>query len=111
MNKIALGLFIAALSFSAIAAETPAVMDTNSCKQPVYPKVSLMNEETGTVVLAFNITTDGKVSESKIEKSSGFKGLDKTALSALSLCKFKPATKDGKPEQVWTKVNFDWKLD
>lgn len=111
MNKIALGLFVAALSFSAVASETPPSMDAKSCTPPVYPKASLMNEETGTVVLGFLVSTDGKVSESKVEKSSGFKGLDKAALNALSLCKFKPGTKDGKPEQAWTKVNFDWKLD
>ncbi|MDE2430500.1 MAG: TonB family protein, partial [Burkholderiales bacterium] len=54
---------------------------------------------------------DGKVVESKVEKSSGSKSLDKAALSALSQCKFKPGTKDGKPEQAWAKVDFVWKLE
>jgi protein TonB len=78
---------------------------------PKYPKAALMNEETGTVAMGFLVATDGKVIESKVEKSSGSKSLDKAALSALSLCKFKPGNKDGKPEQLWAKLDFVWKLE
>ncbi len=95
---------------TAQAAVNQPVMDSKSCDAPKYPKASLMNEETGTVTLGFLIGTDGKVLESKIENSSGSKSLDKTALAALSLCKFKPGTKDGKVEQMWTKLDFVWKF-
>ena len=70
-----------------------------------------MNEETGTVSMGFLVGVDGKVVDSKVEKSSGSKSLDKAALSALAQCKFKPGTKDGKPEQLWAKVDFVWKLE
>ncbi len=93
------------------ANEVPPVMDSKSCDPPKYPKAALMNEETGTVTMAFLIAPDGKVVESKVEKSSGSKSLDKAALSALTLCKFKPGTKDGKPDQLWAKVDFVWKLE
>ena len=56
------------------------------------------------------IASDGKVLESKLSKSSGFKNLDKAALKALSACKFKPGTKDGVVAQTWTKVEYEWKL-
>jgi len=102
-------LFVAASS--AMAAETAPVMDNKSCDSPKYPKAALMNEETGTVSMGFLVSTDGKVVESKVEKSSGSKSLDKAALTALSLCKFKVGTKDGKPEQSWAKVDFVWKLE
>jgi protein TonB len=111
MKHLVTALALSALTFSAVAADHAPVMDSKSCAAPVYPKPSLMNEETGTVLLGFLVSADGKVSESKIEKSSGFKGLDKAALNALSLCKFKPGTKDGKAETTWTKISFDWKLD
>lgn len=111
MKKTVSGLCMLVLSMSAMAAEVAPTIDLKSCAAPVYPKASLMNEETGSVTLGFLVGTDGKASESKIEKSSGFKNLDKTALAALSLCKFKPGTKDGKVETMWGKVNFDWKLD
>lgn len=103
-------LLVIGVATSAQAAVNQPVIDNKSCDAPKYPKASLMNEETGTVTLGFLIGTDGKVIESKIENSSGSKSLDKTALAALSLCKFKPGTKDGKVEQMWTKVDFVWKF-
>jgi len=96
---------------SVMAAETSPVMDNKSCDPPKYPKAALMNEETGTVTMGFLVGTDGKVSDSRVDKSSGSKSLDKAALQALSQCKFKPGTKDGKAEQMWTKVDFVWKLE
>jgi len=107
--------FIAALALSsiaglAIAAEVPASFDPKNCKVD-YPKASLMNEEQGTTSMSFLVGADGSVSESKLEKSSGFKGLDKAAIKSLSACKFKPGSKDGAPAQTWTKVDYAWKLD
>ena len=61
--------------------------------------------------MSFLIGADGSVAESKLEKSSGFKGLDKAAIKSLSACKFKPGSKDGAPAQTWTKVDYAWKLD
>ncbi|MFZ6820645.1 energy transducer TonB [Undibacterium sp. Ji22W] len=109
-SLITMGLLMAVSSFT-YAADVAPVMDSKSCESPKYPKAALMNEETGTVTMGFLIATDGKVVESKIEKSSGSKSLDKAALSALSLCKFKSGTKDGKPDQLWAKVDFVWKLE
>lgn len=101
-----------ALSFVnvASAAVNQPVIDNKSCEQPKYPKASLLNEETGTVTLNFLIAIDGKVIESKVESSSGSKSLDKAALQALSMCRFKPGTKDGKVEQMWVKLDFVWKF-
>jgi len=102
-------LFLACMT--SYSAEVAPVMDSKSCDPPKYPKAALMNEETGTVALLFLINTDGKVMESKIDKSSGSKSLDKAALSAFSQCKFKPGNKDGKVEELWAKVEFVWKLE
>ena len=99
------------VSSTSFAAEVAPVMDSKSCDPPKYPKAALMNEETGTVSMGFFVGPDGKVMDSKVEKSSGSKSLDKAALTALSLCKFKPGTKDGKPDQLWAKVDFVWKLE
>ncbi|MDO8179591.1 MAG: energy transducer TonB [Undibacterium sp.] len=100
-----------AASASSFAAEVAPVMDSKSCDPPKYPKAALMNEETGTVSMGFLVAADGKVVESKVEKSSGSKSLDKAALSSLSQCKFKPGSKDGKADQLWAKVDFVWKLE
>lgn len=93
-------------------ADNGASLDQKAnCEKPAYPRASLVNEEKGTVSLAFLIAVDGKVLESKVEKSSGYKNLDKAAISALSQCKFLPANKGGKPEQGWAKIDYTWKLE
>lgn len=96
---------------NAPAVRIPPVIDSRACEKPRYPRASELAEETGTVVLALLVGVDGRVIDSKIEKSSGFTNLDKAARSALSLCKFKPATIDGKPEQAWAKLTYEWKLN
>ncbi len=86
------------------------VVDFSTCDKPDYPRNSLRNEEHGLVRIAFLIGLDGHVAESKIEKTSGYRALDNAAKNALSLCKFKPGTLDGKPQQTWTAVDYVWKL-
>lgn len=103
-------LALAAAASVATAAEVPAVFDAAKCRAD-YPKASLMNEEQGTSSMSFLVNPDGSVAESKLEKSSGFKNLDKAAIKSISACKFKPGTKDGAPAQTWTKVDYAWKLD
>ena len=101
---------LVSVSSTAFAAEVPASLDSTNCKAE-YPKASLMNEEQGTVSMSFLVNADGSVADSKVEKSSGFKNLDKAAVKAISACKFKPGTKDGAAAQTWTKVDYAWKLD
>jgi len=109
-TKLSVMAVALAMGASAFAAEVPASFDAKNCKAE-YPKASLMNEEQGTVSMSFLIASNGEVKESKLDKSSGFKNLDKAALKALSACKFKPGTKDGSPADTWTKVDYAWKLD
>lgn len=113
MNRLATFSLLAALvtvTAAAMASETQPVMDSKSCPPPQYPKVSLMNEETGSVTVGLLVSADGKVSETRVEKSSGSKNLDKAAVNGFSSCKFKPGTKGGQASAVWTKVEFHWTL-
>lgn len=98
-----------ALGGAAMAAEVPASFDSKNCRAD-YPKVSLMNEEQGVTTMQFLVGADGHVIDSKLDKTSGYKALDRAALSAISACKFKPGSKDGKPDQTWTKVEYKWSL-
>lgn len=88
-----------------------AVADFNTCAKPEWPKASLRNEETGTVTLSFLIGTDGRVADSKVLKSSGFRDLDKAALTGIGKCRFKPGMTDGKPEQAWMQMQYVWTLE
>lgn len=111
MNKRWLSVMAILLaSGGAFAAETSASLDMGKCKVD-YPKASLMNEEQGTVSMSFQVSASGDVMESKVDKSSGFKNLDKAAIKGITGCKFKPGTKDGKPDTTWTKIEYVWKLD
>ncbi|MDF3036946.1 MAG: energy transducer TonB [Paucimonas sp.] len=89
---------------------TAAIANANACK-PEYPARALRDELEGTTIVAFLIGTDGRVADSRIEKSSGSKDLDNAAKVGLGRCKFTPGTIDGVPQESWTKVTYVWKLD
>lgn len=95
---------------AAFAADKAPVLDKNSCGKADYPKAALMNEESGVVSLSVLVMPDGTVTDTKIEKSSGSKSLDKAAQKIYSSCKYSPGTKDGKSEQAWTKLEHVWTL-
>lgn len=96
----------------ALAADSKAALDSSSpCTPPDYPRASLANEEKGVVVVGVLVAVDGKAVETKVEKSSSFRNLDRAAAAAFAKCKFKPAVKDGKPDQQWTTINFEFKLE
>jgi protein TonB len=95
------------LSLSASAAEKQAVLDKKTPCNIEYPKSSLVNEEKGTVVMSLHIAADGKVLESKLTKTSGFKNLDKAATSSILKCKFIPSPSG----QQWQEMEYVWTLD
>lgn len=93
------------------AMRTAVLADANGCAKPEYPVRAARNGEAGTVTLALLVGTDGRVAGSRIQSSSGSRELDKAAVAALSLCKFKPATNNGVPEQAWGQIAYVWTLD
>jgi len=88
---------------------TEAIRDPDCV--PEYPPGARRANETGTVQLSYLIDVDGKVLESKIDRSSGYRRLDEAAKTALALCKFTPATVEGRPVRSRKKVNYVWKLE
>lgn len=87
-----------------------ALLNFKSCAKPVYPAASLAAKNEGTVTLAFRVEPDGRISDSKVENSSGFAAMDDAAHQAIRKCTFSPAIKDGKAAQVWTTVKYVWTL-
>jgi protein TonB len=86
--------------------------DANGCAKPAYPMNALRNGETGTVTLALLIGADGKVNTSRVAQSSGSRDLDRAAVNALSLCRFKPAiSASGTPQAGWAHLAYVWRLD
>lgn len=89
---------------------TSATVDWSSCRKPVYPRSARMNGDEGLVVLALDIDAVGRVTDGRIQKSSGSRDLDRTTLRALRQCAFNPATVDGQPNAVTGLVEFNWSL-
>lgn len=87
-----------------------AVANFSNCAKPVYPANALKALHEGTVTLGLEVGVDGKVIDSKVEKSSGDRDLDQATRDAVKLCKFEAATQDGKPVQEWMKMQYVWTL-
>ncbi len=101
----------AAPSDSSGSMRTAVLADANGCAKPDYPARAARNGETGTVTLALLVGADGRVASSRVQQSSGSRELDKAAVSALSMCKFKPAMAGGVPEQAWAQIAYVWTLE
>ncbi|MFM1990395.1 MAG: hypothetical protein RJA99_3352 [Pseudomonadota bacterium] len=89
----------------------PVVDAARDCIKPEYPAVSRRLEESGTVAMRLLVDIEGRVTESEIVTSSGYSRLDEAARNALSLCRFKPGTVDGRPQPSWVTLKYRWVLD
>lgn len=94
-----------------VPVRTAPVVDARACEKPPYPAAALRANEIGTVQLNFLIDVDGRVLESRVARSSGSRRLDEAAREGLALCKFKPATVDGKAERSWARIEYEWKIE
>jgi protein TonB len=87
------------------------ILGKGSCEIPAYPANAARDGATGTVRLALLVGVNGRVTDAKVEKTSGHRELDKAARTALSTCRFTPVTVDGVPEATWTVMEYIWTLD
>jgi len=77
-----------------------------------YPLLSVMENEQGNVVLDFQITADGAVTDMKIASSSGFARLDGAAAdTAKQRWRYNPVLVDGKPISCRWKIRVVWLLE
>jgi protein TonB len=90
---------------------TAVFADAKGCALPAYPARAARNGETGTTQLALLVGPDGRVSSARVQHTSGSRDLDRAAIQALSLCRFKPATSNGVPEAGWAQLAYVWTLD
>jgi protein TonB len=86
-----------------------------TCAQPEYTRQARQAEASGSTVIIFTMGTDGVISQATVERSSGptreHKQLDRLALEAVRACRGTPGTLDGKPEQLTSRVTYEWKLE
>lgn len=82
-----------------------------TCAKPAWPAESLQNGEEGTVTLSYLIGMDGRVLESRVEKSSGHPLLDLAAQDGLAKCLFASPETIGRYQPTWTKMMYVWTLE
>lgn len=87
-----------------------AIVEFASCAHPAWPTESLRNGHTGTVILDFLVDENGKVSDSRINRSSGDVFLDEAARLSIAKCTFLPATEKGLPVKGWSPLKYVWAL-
>jgi len=89
-------------------------LDFNVCDKPEYNAAARRAEAQGTVVVVYTMDTTGAITNATVEKSAGptreHKMLDRLTLEAVTACKGKPGTLDGKPERLTSRVTYVWKL-
>jgi protein TonB len=97
---------LAANAHAAVDTTDPSVIDA-----PIqYPSSAVSALEEGTVMVAAEVGTSGRVVGVKVDKSSGYPDLDAAALHSISDWSFRPGTKEGKPTAQWIRVPVRFQL-
>ncbi len=79
-------------------------------RPPKYPPQAVREHHTGKCILKVLIGTDGAPKEVTVEKSSGYRELDQSAIAAAKTWMFNPGSKDGKPYEGYALIPVDFNL-
>ena len=93
-----------------------ARIDVGTCDKPEYPAAALRADASGTSKIRFTVDATGVVSKAEIERSAGasreHRLLARSAIDALSKCRFKPGVdENGKAVGGNTIVEYVWKVE
>jgi len=75
----------------------------------VMPRVSMMRNEKGLVVVRVIIDTNGAVKNASLQRSSSFAALDKEALRAVKQARFRPYAENGVPRESMADIPIEFK--
>ncbi len=78
---------------------------------PSYPRLSLRQQESGTVTVRILVDERGQAREVRLEHSSGYPRLDQAAIAAAQQARFVPYTEQGVARQVWVLAPIRFDLD
>lgn len=83
------------------AGPAPMQLAYRSAPAPLYPRLALQRQWSGTVLLQVLVDVDGRPLDVRIARSSGHRELDEAARQqVLKRWRFQPATRDGAPVQA-----------
>ena len=93
---------------------TEPKLDFNVCDKPEYNAAARRAEAQGSVTVVYTMETNGAITNATVERSAGptreHKMLDRLTLEAVTACKGRPGTLDGKPEKLTSRVTYVWKI-
>ena len=92
-------------------APTPTMQVAYISAPVSYPPSLIRQRIEGTVMLKVLVDREGLPAKIELEKSSGNRELDRSALSQVTRWKFKPAMKDGKLIEIWAIVPVKFAID
>jgi TonB family protein len=73
-----------------------------------YPPESRLPNEQGTVVLLIRIESDGHVSDTSIEESSGSQRLDRVTQACVMAGSFEPRRAGWRTVPSWQRIHWNW---
>ncbi|SDX24000.1 poly-beta-1,6-N-acetyl-D-glucosamine biosynthesis protein PgaD [Lysobacter enzymogenes] len=77
--------------------------------KPVYPLDALRQSESGLVTLRVQVSAQGEPTRVDVSRRSGFRALDRAAVSTVRRWKFAPAMREGKPVAAVVIVPVEFK--
>ena len=80
-----------------------------ACEKPAWNREALRYELEGLTAIAFDLDDAGLPTNARIERSSGWRLLDRMSLDAVSSCRFAPPA-DPAFKRTGLKSIFSWKL-
>lgn len=79
--------------------------------KPRYPAQAIRQRHEGTVVLLVLVGVDGSVKDIKVDKSSGYRELDRAAIKAARGWRFNPGMRGSTPYEGWARIPIDFNLN
>ncbi|MDT8364792.1 MAG: energy transducer TonB [Nitrosomonas sp.] len=79
--------------------------------RPSYPALSRRLGEEGKLTLQVELDVSGKITQTKIVKSSGYSRLDNAALATVKTWRCRPATRDGQPVRTVALQPFNFVIE
>lgn len=89
-------------------------LNFNVCAKPEYPSAARRAQTEGSVVVDFTMDVNGKISNAKIVKTSGYSRehrlLDRETLDAVEACTGVPGSVGGQKQKLTGRVEYVWKI-
>jgi protein TonB len=88
----------------------PEIDPRRGWSEPIYPASVIRDGIEGTVIMSLQVLENGRVGEVRVEKSSGDRRLDESAVREARRWRFVPGTRDGVPVVFWKQVPVTFRL-